>query len=267
MHNSRSLPGDDQTQTYIDANPEWLLEDLVTAYSHELQVEVGQAVPQSAHCKCSNYGKSQIVIGHWVSVRDLGTMSPSGVVLIDVLPRPAAPRAPATNVDSQAPFTDNGSQVSTTEASDSNAGTILPPDNDPGSNYCEGCMFEQEYKTSQVLCVGEVGHVPIHTGATGCKLHTPATEKSAAGAMDVASAEEEATIAPVVAAEPTAGENGWSKCRGRGSNCCSRVEMGACGHCRDEPHRVHFHCGGQRFARHNHYNQDTMWTRLDRPDA
>ena len=42
--------------------------------------------------------------------------------------------------------------------------------------------------------------------------------------------------------------------------------MGACDHCRHESHRLQFHCGGQRLARHNHYNQDTLWTSLDRPD-
>ena len=148
-------------------------------------------------------------------------MSPIGVVLIDVLPRPAAPaaaaaapRAPATNVDSQAPVTENDSQVSITEASDSDASTILPPDNDSGSNYCEGCMFEQEYKTSQALCVGGVGHVRTHTDAAGCKWHTPATDKSAAGAMAVASAEEAATIAPVVAAEPAARETAGASAEG-----------------------------------------------------
>ena len=98
----KCLPGDDQTHTHIDADPEWLLEDLVAAYSRELQVEVGQAVPQSAHCKCSNYGKSQLVIGYRVSMRELWTMSPGGVVIIDVLPRPPAP-PPAPGAAAAAP--------------------------------------------------------------------------------------------------------------------------------------------------------------------
>ena len=87
----RCLPGDDQTQTYMDADPEWLLPDLVAAYSRELQVEVGQAVPPSAVLKCSNYGQSRVRLNDWVSVRQLWNMSPSGVSIIDVLPRPAAP--------------------------------------------------------------------------------------------------------------------------------------------------------------------------------
>ena len=126
--------------------------------------------------------------------------------------------APAT--DDMAPAVEDATDDVTpgveqaAEASDSDASTILPPDNDSGSNYCEGCMFEQEYKTSQALCVGGVGHVPTHTGATGCKWHTPVTDTSAAQAMAVASAEEEASIAPVVAAEPTAGETAGASAEG-----------------------------------------------------
>ena len=87
----RCLPGDDQTQTYMDADPEWLVPDLVAAYSRELQVEVGQAVPPSAVLKCSNYGQSRVRLNDCVSVRQLWNMSPSGVSLIDVMPRSAAP--------------------------------------------------------------------------------------------------------------------------------------------------------------------------------
>jgi hypothetical protein len=100
----RCLPGDDETQTHIDADPEWRLEELVAAYARELRVEVGLAVPQSARCMCSNYGKSQVGIGYWVRMRDLRTVSPSGVVIIDVLPRPAAPPpAPAAAAATSAP--------------------------------------------------------------------------------------------------------------------------------------------------------------------
>ena len=127
----------------------------------------------------------------------------------DAAPAPAPAATISKNV-----HTDNDSQVSTTEASESEASTILPPHNDSGSNYCEDCMFEQEYKTSQTLCVGEVGHVPAHTHATGCKWHTPVTNTSAAGAMALASAQEEATIAPVIAAEPAAGETAGASAEG-----------------------------------------------------
>jgi hypothetical protein len=266
----RCLPGDDETHTYIDADPEWRLKQLVEAYARQLGVEVGLAVPELAHCMNYNYGRSQLRIGPRVRMWDLWAMSRSGVVIIDVLPRPAAAssedadgheaanaehaqddleqqmlieaevlcraeglpgcgEAPAdvemaelardaataapgaaTNVDSQAPVKDNDSQKSTTEATESEASTILPQDNDSGSNDCEGCMFEQEYQTSQALNVGEVGHVPAHTGGPGCKLHTPDPDVPAAGAMAAptaeeetagASAEEEATISAVVEAE------------------------------------------------------------------
>ena len=266
----RCLPGDDETHTHIDADPEWRLKQLVEAYARQLGVEVGLAVPELAHCMNYNYGRSQLRIGPRVRMWDLWAMSRSGVVIIDVLPRPAAAssedadgheaanaehaqddleqqmlieaevlcraeglpgcgEAPAdvemaelardaataatgaaTNVDSQAPVKDNDCQKRTTEATESEASTILPQDNDSGSNDCEGCMFELKYQTSQALDVGEVGHVPAHTGGPGCKLHTPDPDVPAAGAMAAptaeeetagASAEEEATISAVVEAE------------------------------------------------------------------